>query len=373
MSIIYKLLTDLNSLEEEIKEIFRMTFENLLMQKLYSIQKEHGKAIFLGKIDECQSIDSQIKLLQELENSFLRTYHPDLFNRKDELNILTSLEYIYRYYKFKAFILCHEALREIVFSVDPNDEIEPTFMRDSAKVLDDREQLELYNYIESLKVRFSLKLVMGDQIKEGDLKKIWGYAQLKLSHAGQKNYLSEKDKASIIPRISYKYFKNLCFSGAWSFLADFVNLSREQLNLNGENLVDAQGKFSSKTSVADKTQKDLSGYRSMKLYVDRVVKSCLPLLEEGELTEVRERLVCPISLESFKDPVRSPSGQTFDRASIEDWLIKQGNTIDPITRLPLYIYMLTQDKDVAELQSKVESNLEARSTGSPSRRRSIGK
>ena len=40
-------------------------------------------------------------------------------------------------------------------------------------------------------------------------------------------------------------------------------------------------------------------------------------------------LCCPITLELFKDPVKTIHGQTYERSAIEDWLLTKN--IDPMT------------------------------------------
>ena len=62
----------------------------------------------------------------------------------------------------------------------------------------------------------------------------------------------------------------------------------------------------------------------------------------GKLAEmlkgIADDLMCPISLQLLVDPVITPSGQTYSRASIEQQIERAG--IDPVTREPLTKEML---------------------------------
>ncbi|EOY08489.1 PREDICTED: E3 ubiquitin-protein ligase PUB24 [Theobroma cacao] len=51
--------------------------------------------------------------------------------------------------------------------------------------------------------------------------------------------------------------------------------------------------------------------------------------------EVPKYFVCPISLQIMKDPVTAITGITYDRESIEQWLLKGKNTSCPVTQQPL--------------------------------------
>lgn len=53
--------------------------------------------------------------------------------------------------------------------------------------------------------------------------------------------------------------------------------------------------------------------------------------------EIPEFFICPISLQIMKDPVTAPTGITYDRDSIENWLFKRHNTTCPVTKLPLLL------------------------------------
>ncbi|XWS59376.1 hypothetical protein CRYUN_Cryun08bG0116400 [Craigia yunnanensis] len=51
--------------------------------------------------------------------------------------------------------------------------------------------------------------------------------------------------------------------------------------------------------------------------------------------EVLKYFICPISLQIMKDPVTTITGITYDRESIEQWLLKGKNTSCPVTQQPL--------------------------------------
>lgn len=55
----------------------------------------------------------------------------------------------------------------------------------------------------------------------------------------------------------------------------------------------------------------------------------------------REKFVCPITQEPFIDPVISPNGRVYERASIEQW-VREHET-DPFTREPLRLEDLRTD------------------------------
>lgn len=51
--------------------------------------------------------------------------------------------------------------------------------------------------------------------------------------------------------------------------------------------------------------------------------------------EVPQFFICPISLQIMKDPVTAITGITYDRDSIEHWLLRNKNTTCPVTKQPL--------------------------------------
>ena len=55
-------------------------------------------------------------------------------------------------------------------------------------------------------------------------------------------------------------------------------------------------------------------------------------------------LCCPITLEFFKDPVKTIHGQTYERSAIEDWLLTKN--IDPMTGETLKIKAVFPDDDM---------------------------
>ncbi|KAK3155221.1 hypothetical protein QOZ80_2BG0200460 [Eleusine coracana subsp. coracana] len=57
--------------------------------------------------------------------------------------------------------------------------------------------------------------------------------------------------------------------------------------------------------------------------------------EEGEEPAVPRHFLCPISLELMRDPVTGPTGITYDRRSVEAWLLDRGRATCPVTGRPL--------------------------------------
>lgn len=51
--------------------------------------------------------------------------------------------------------------------------------------------------------------------------------------------------------------------------------------------------------------------------------------------EIPQYFVCPISFQMMKDPVTTVTGITYDRESIEKWLLKSRNCVCPVTNQPL--------------------------------------
>lgn len=51
--------------------------------------------------------------------------------------------------------------------------------------------------------------------------------------------------------------------------------------------------------------------------------------------EIPQYFVCPISFQMMKDPVTTVTGITYDRESIEKWLLKARNCVCPVTNQPL--------------------------------------
>lgn len=51
--------------------------------------------------------------------------------------------------------------------------------------------------------------------------------------------------------------------------------------------------------------------------------------------EVPQFFLCPISLQIMKDPVTTVTGITYDRESIEHWLVTAKDCVCPVTKQPL--------------------------------------
>ena len=69
--------------------------------------------------------------------------------------------------------------------------------------------------------------------------------------------------------------------------------------------------------------------------VDACVAEALALLRRREVpAPVPDRYCCQISMEVMLDPLTTPSGITYERASLREHLQKVG-AFDPVTRAPL--------------------------------------
>eukprot|EP01043_Picozoa_sp_COSAG02_P041859 COSAG02_NODE_3509_length_6634_cov_2.750574_4_plen_527_part_00 len=74
--------------------------------------------------------------------------------------------------------------------------------------------------------------------------------------------------------------------------------------------------------------------RSKKLVPNIAIRKMTRTFDKHTATEVHDSLVCPISLELMFDPViLVETGQTYDRLTIESWLLK--HSTDPITNTEL--------------------------------------
>jgi hypothetical protein len=69
----------------------------------------------------------------------------------------------------------------------------------------------------------------------------------------------------------------------------------------------------------------------------------------------RDDFICPICQEIMVDPVVTPSGQSFERNAIEQWLKK--NKTDPITRQYLTIEQLYPNRALKQLIEKNKQNI----------------
>jgi hypothetical protein len=58
---------------------------------------------------------------------------------------------------------------------------------------------------------------------------------------------------------------------------------------------------------------------------------------DSEEPAVPSHFLCPISLEMMRDPVTGPTGITYDRGSVEAWLLDRGRATCPVTGLPLRV------------------------------------
>ncbi|CAF0968915.1 unnamed protein product [Adineta ricciae] len=67
----------------------------------------------------------------------------------------------------------------------------------------------------------------------------------------------------------------------------------------------------------------------------------------NESTIAIEDLVCPITLEVFRDPVVAQDGHAYEREAITKWILEHGTS--PLTREPLEIDLLQADERLRQL------------------------
>ena len=60
-----------------------------------------------------------------------------------------------------------------------------------------------------------------------------------------------------------------------------------------------------------------------------------------------DQLICPITLELFRDPVRAKDGHVYERQAITRWILQHGTS--PLTRQPLQITDLQSDDQLKNL------------------------
>jgi hypothetical protein len=65
------------------------------------------------------------------------------------------------------------------------------------------------------------------------------------------------------------------------------------------------------------------------------------------MTENTDELICPITLELFRDPVRATDGHVYERQAITKWILEHGTS--PLTRQPLQINDLQTDEHLTNL------------------------
>lgn len=66
--------------------------------------------------------------------------------------------------------------------------------------------------------------------------------------------------------------------------------------------------------------------------------------------ESNKSLICPITLQTFNDPVRAGDGHVYERAAIERWISERG--ISPLTRQPLEVTDLRPDEHLKRLATQ---------------------
>lgn len=70
-----------------------------------------------------------------------------------------------------------------------------------------------------------------------------------------------------------------------------------------------------------------------------------------------DHLLCNISLDLMQDPVLAPSGYTYERANIEEWI--NINPCDPMTREPLTREQLYPNRALAEAIRYYRNNFQS--------------
>lgn len=60
-----------------------------------------------------------------------------------------------------------------------------------------------------------------------------------------------------------------------------------------------------------------------------------------------DHLICPITLELFRDPVKAKDGHVYERRAITRWILQHGTS--PLTRQPLEINDLVADDELQSL------------------------
>jgi serine/threonine protein kinase len=69
-----------------------------------------------------------------------------------------------------------------------------------------------------------------------------------------------------------------------------------------------------------------------------------------------DSLICPITLELFRDPVLAQDGHTYEREAIKNWIQKNGTS--PITREPLSLKHLYPNHIVKQIVAAFETSLQ---------------
>ena len=72
------------------------------------------------------------------------------------------------------------------------------------------------------------------------------------------------------------------------------------------------------------------------------------MTEETNKEEIsKDELICPITLELFRDPVKAKDGHVYERQAITRWILQHGTS--PMTRQPLHINDLEADDRLKNL------------------------
>lgn len=109
-------------------------------------------------------------------------------------------------------------------------------------------------------------------------------------------------------------------------------------------------------SVLDKLKASRPEYPSC--YWRRLGTRCANIIYRVQSSEaapiVPHAFMCPLSLDWFTDPVVAPSGHTYERGEIIEWIQRRGS--DPLTRQPLIVSQLYPNTALLEAQDFYRRN-----------------
>jgi len=71
-----------------------------------------------------------------------------------------------------------------------------------------------------------------------------------------------------------------------------------------------------------------------------------------------DSLICPITLELFRDPVLAEDGHTYEREAITQWI--QNNGRSPLTDQPLSLQRLYPNHAIQKLIDRFENSMKTK-------------
>ena len=77
---------------------------------------------------------------------------------------------------------------------------------------------------------------------------------------------------------------------------------------------------------------------------------------ENKMAKIVDDMVCPIThvhVTKLNEPVCAPDGYTYEKKSIETWLLKHGTS--PMTRNPMRVTDLVPNRILGNTSSRTES------------------